>query len=91
MYLGFGTFILISKQDSIGFGLNETAIILLGTGAGVIIFTILGFCAGTGRRCFMMQLYSGFLLLKAIYEVGLGIVFAIRKSKVKGCWIEIVI
>lgn len=74
---------LISKQDALGFGLNEIAIVLLITGAVIIVLAMIGFCAGSGRRSFAMQLFSGALLLGAIYQVGFGILVIIRRSKVK--------
>lgn len=83
MYLGFGAFMLISAYDVMGFGLRELSLALLCTGAGVIVITTIGFCAGSGRRSIAMQFYSGCLLLGAMYQTGFGILSLIRRSKVK--------
>ncbi len=74
---------LISKQDALGFGLHEISLALLVTGAVIILVAIVGFCAGSGRRSYAMQFFSGILLLGAVYQVGLGILTVIRRSKVK--------
>ena len=86
MYLGFGSFMLISKQDTLGFGLHEVSLALLITGAVIIIFTMIGFCSVTGRRSFAMQLFSGLLLLGAVYQVGFGVLTVNRRIKVKRWW-----
>lgn len=74
---------LISQHEVLGFGLREISVALLVTGCGIIILSVLGFCAGTGRRSFAMQLFSGCLLLGSIYQVGFGVMIAIRRSKVR--------
>ena len=74
---------LISAYDVMGFGLKQLSLVLLCTGAGIIVFTTIGFCAGSGRRSIAMQFYSICLLLGAIYQVGFGVLSLIRRSKVK--------
>lgn len=73
---------LIAKQDALGFGLYEMSITLLITGAVIIIASTIGFCSVSGRRTFAMRIFSGILLLGAIYQVGFGIFTIIRRGKV---------
>lgn len=73
---------LISKLDVMGIGLHEMALILLATGGIIIILSIIGFCAGVGRRKWAMQFYSVILLIEAVYLAGLGIVALVRRGKV---------
>ena len=66
-----------------GIGLHEISMILLATGGVVIILSTLGFCAGVGRRKWAMQVYSGILLIEAVFQAGLGILTLIRRGKVR--------
>ncbi len=81
--LGFGVFMLISRQDAIGLGLHEVSVALLATGAGIAVCTMIGFCSGVGRRSYMMHFYSGCLLLGSVYMLGFGIITTFRRSKVR--------
>ena len=65
-----------------GIGLHEMSVILLATGAFMIILATIGCCAGVGRRKWAMQFFSGILLIETVYQTGLGILTLIQRGKV---------
>lgn len=83
VFIGFGVFMLIGRQDAIGLGLHEISVALLATGAGTAVLSMIGFCSGVGRRSYLMYFYSGCLLLGSVYFVGFGVLTAFRRGKVK--------
>lgn len=72
----------ISQTSAMGFGMKELAIAALGGGAAVLLFSIIGFSAVSGRRRMFMNFFSFLLLCLSIFQLGFAIVCAIRRTKV---------
>lgn len=76
-------FLSISQTSAMGFGMKELAIAALGGGAAVLLFSIIGFSAVSGRRRMLMNFFSFLLLCLSVFQLGFAIVCAIRRSKVR--------
>lgn len=74
---------LVSRNDVLGLGMREVAVALLGSGIGVLLVSVMGFCAGAGRRTVFMHFYSLCLMCLSVFEFGFGILVIIRHAKVK--------